>query len=264
MPFEKVNGIDIYYEIHGDGEPVVFGNGVFSNTLGWVNQQPAFSKDYQMILYDMRGQGQSGKPDGPYSFDLHADDQKALLESLGVFKAHHVGISYGGELGLVFALKYPELLKSLVVCSAVSFVGPLLYNMCQLWRYVCVLGDPELFYYATVPLNFRETFIEENTVLLEAARQRYTQLEYPALVNLLDAFLKLNITDQLPQIKTPTCVIAGEKDILKPAYPYSKLIHDLLPNSEMTIIPDSGHAVTFEKPDEFNRIVLSFLQKHSS
>ena len=261
MPVSKVNGINIYYEIHGEGEPVIFGNGIFSNTLGWVNQLPEFSKEYQVILYDMRGQGQSATPEGPYSFDIHAEDQKALLEDLGISIVHHVGISYGAELGLVFALKYPDMLKSLVVCSAVSFVGPLLYKMCQLWRYVCVLGNPEMFYYATIPLNFGESFLREHTATLEQAKVRYAQLDFPPLVRLIDAFLMLNITDQLPQIKIPTCVIAGEKDILKPAYPYSRLIHDKVPNSEMVIVRDSGHAVTFERPEEFNSIALGFLRK---
>ena len=260
MPITRANEIDIYYETHGEGEPVIFGNGVFSNTLGWANQVPAFSREYQVILYDMRGQGQSEKPEEPYSFEIHVEDQKALLEELGISKVHHVGISYGGELGLVFALKYPEMLKSLVVCSAVSFVGPLLYKMCQLWRYACELEDPELFYYATLPLNFGEAFLRNQTAILEQAKARYAQLEYPPLVRLIDSFLMLNITDQLPQIDTPTCVIAGEKDILKPADPYSDLIHASLPNSKMTIVTDSGHAVTFEKPDEFNRIVLEFLR----
>lgn len=262
MPVCKVNGVNIYYEIHGDGEPVIFGNGVFSNTLGWVNQLPVFSKKYQVILYDMRGQGQSDKPEGAYSFEIHAEDQKALLDDLGISKVHHVGISYGAELGLVFALKYPEMLKSLVVCSAVSYLGPVLIEMAQLWRYVCELGDPDLFYHATVPLNFGETFIRENTAILEQAKTRYRQLEYPPLVRLMDAFLKLNISDKLSQIETNTCVIAGERDILKPAHPYSRLIHDLLPNSELLIVPDSGHAVTFERPDEFNSIVLGFLKKY--
>lgn len=261
MPITKLNGIDIYYEIHGEGEPVIFGNGVFSNTLGWVHQLPVFSKEYQVVLYDMRGQGQSDKPDGPYSFEIHAEDQRALLEYLGISKVHHIGISYGAELGLVFALKYPEMLKSLVVCSAVSYVGPLLNSMGQLWKAVCVLGDPELFYHATVPLNFGEAFIRENTAILEQAKARYAQLDYPPLVRLMDAFLVLDITEQLPKIKTPTCVIVGEKDIIKPAYPYSRVIHDSLPNSEMVIVRDSGHAVTFERPEEFNSVVLGFLRK---
>lgn len=261
MPISNVNGIDIYYEIHGEGEPVIFGNGVFSNTLGWINQTPVFSEKFQVILYDMRGQGQSEKPDESYSFEIHADDQKALLDELGISKVHHVGISYGAELGLVFALKYPEMLKSLVVCSAVSFVGPQLREMAILWKSACELADPDLFYHATVPLNFAETFIRENTAILEQAKVRYSQLSYPPLVRLMDAFLELDITDQLNEIDIPTCVIVGEKDILKPAYPYSNMIHDKLPNSEMTIVRDSGHAVTFERPAEFNSIVLGFLTK---
>jgi pimeloyl-ACP methyl ester carboxylesterase len=256
-----VNGIDIYYEIHGEGEPVVFGNGVFSNTLGWVHQVPVFSKEYQVILYDMRGQGQSEKPVESYTFDLHAEDQRALLEEIGYSRVHHVGISYGAELGLVFALKYPELVKSLVVCSAVSHVGTLLNEMCQLWRSVCKLGNPDLFYHATVPLNFGETFIQENSAILEQARERYAHLEFPALVRLIDAFLQLDITDQLHKIQIPTLVIGAEEDILKPAFPYSKIIDDQLPHSEMVVVKGSGHAVTFEKPQEFNRLVLDFLRK---
>ncbi|MFW9962817.1 MAG: alpha/beta fold hydrolase [Candidatus Sifarchaeia archaeon] len=256
-----MNGIDIYYEIHGEGEPIIFGNGIFSNTLGWAYQLPVFSKEYQVILYDMRGQGQSEKPDKPYSFDLHAEDQRALLEELGISRVHHVGISYGAELGLVFALKYSDMLKSLVVCSAVSHVGILLNEMCQLWRLACELGNPDLFYHATVPLNFGETFIRENTAILEQARKRYRNLEYPALVRLIDAFLQLDITDKLHQIKIPTLVIGAEKDILKPVNPYSKIINEQLPHSEMAVVKDSGHAVTFEKPKDFNRLVLNFLQE---
>lgn len=261
MPFEKINGINIYYEVHGEGEPVIFGNGIFSNTLGWVNQLPEFSKKYQVILYDMRGQGQSDKPNSKYSFELHAKDQKALLNELGISKVHHVGISYGAELGLVFTLRYPEMVKSLVVCSAVSHIDTLLHYMCELWRYACVRADPEMFFHSTVPLNFGETFIREQTAILEAAKQRYVGLNYPALVRLIDAFLELDVTDQLSQIKAPTCIIAGAKDILKPAHPYSHIIHERIHNSEMVIVNDSGHAITFEKPKEFNTITLGFLQR---
>jgi 3-oxoadipate enol-lactonase len=262
MPTERINGIEIYYEIHGEGEPVIFGNGVFSNTMGWLNQTPVFSKEFQVILYDMRGQGRSQKPESDYTFDLHAEDQKALLDHLGIKKVHHVGISYGAELGLVFALKYPKMLKSLVVSSAVSHIEPLLREMCLLWRYACVQADPDLFFHATVPLNFGQEFIQEQYAILEAAKGRYADLNYPALVRLLDSFLQLDITDKLDQIEVPACVIAGEEDILKPAYPYSNLIHERLPHSEMVLVRGAGHAITFDKPEEFNSVVIGFLRKH--
>ena len=261
MPFAQINGIKMYYEVHGEGVPVIFGNGIFSNTTGWVYQLPVFSKKYQVILYDMRGQGQSEKPEDPYSFELHAEDQKMLLDELGISEVHHVGISYGAELGLVFALKYPEMVKSLIACSAVSYVGTLLRSMCELWRYACVKSDPELFYYSTVPLNFGEQFIHEQTAILKAAKERYADLDYSPLVRLIDAFLMLDITNNLSKIKAPTCIIAGEKDILKPANPYSRLINEKIPNSEMVIVRGTGHAITFDKPNEFNSIALGFLEK---
>ena len=261
MPHMRINGINIYYEVHGEGEPLIFANGVFANTLSWFNQTPVFSKKYKVILYDMRGQGQSDHPEGNYSFDLHAQDQKELLKALDIDQVHHIGISYGSELGLVFALKYPEKLKSLTVCSGVTHIGAYLKRVSQLWRAACVQADPLMFFYATVPFNFSESYIEENEALLEQAKERYSQFDNPAFVRLMDAFLELNITDQLSEIAVPTCIIGGEQDLIKPPYPYSMTMHELIPNSELHIIPESGHVVTWEKPHEFNSIVLGFLDK---
>ncbi len=262
MPIIHVNGINLYYQIHGDGEPLIFGNGIFSNTLGWFNQTPVFSKEYQVILYDCRGQGRSDKPEGPYSLELHADDQKMLLEELGITSVHHIGISYGAEFGLVFAQKYPNMVKSLVVCSAVSFVGPFLRMVAQSWKAAAVREDPEMFFYTTVPFNFSETFMREQSDFIEQSKPRYEQLDFPAVVKLLDSFLQLDITARLPEIRTPTLVLVGENDILKPPS-YSKLIHKRLPRSEMVIVRDSGHVVTYEKPEEFNSLVFDFLRKYA-
>ncbi|MHA2278895.1 MAG: alpha/beta fold hydrolase [Candidatus Kariarchaeaceae archaeon] len=260
MVFAEVNGIELYYEIHGEGNPIILANGIFMNTTSWFGQTPEFSKHYKVILYDMRGQGQSDKPEGDYSFELHAEDQKALLEHLGIEKIHHVGISYGAELGLVFALKYPEMLKSLVLSSCVSHIGPFLDKIGNLWRYACVKNDPDLFFHSTILFNFSESFISNNPEFFKVAIDRYKLLNLSPFVKLMDAFQKLNITERLPEIKVPTLIIAGEKDLLKPPIPYSQLIHEGIHNSELKIIADTGHAVTHEKPDEFNTFVLDFLK----
>ena len=261
MPFAEVNGIKLYYEIHGEGDPLILANGIFMNTTSWFGQTPEFSKHYQVILYDMRGQGQSDKPYGDYSFEIHADDQKALLDHLGIDKIHHVGISYGAELGLVFALKYPEMLKSLLLSSCVSYIGPLLEKISNLWRYACVKNDPELFFHSTLPFNFSESFIANNPEFFKIAIERYKLLDLQPFVKLMDTFQKLNVTERLSEIKIPTLIIAGEKDLLKPPEPYSKLIHEGILGSELIIISDTGHAVTHEKPKEFNSSVLNFIQK---
>lgn len=264
MTIAEINGIKLYYEIHGEGEPLILANGIFMNTASWFGQTPVFSKHYKVILYDMRGQGQSDKPNGDYSFELHAEDQKALLDHLGIEKLHHIGISYGAELGLVFALKYPQMLKSLVLTSCVSFIGPLLDKIGNLWRYACLNNNPELFFHSTVPFNFSESFIANNKEFFDVAIDRYKLLDLPPFVHLMDAFQKLNVTERLFEIKIPTLVITGEKDILKPLDPYSHIIHKNIFGSELIIIPNTGHAVTHEKPEEFNSSILGFLDKIQS
>lgn len=264
MPIIEANGINLYYEIHGskNDESLIFTNGIFANTLSWLHQIPVFSKKYKVILYDMRGQGQSDHPEGEYTLELHAKDQKALLDGLNIERVNHIGISYGAEVGLVLAWKYPEMVKSLVVCSGVTHLEPYLLHISHLWRIACVKADPMLFFHATVPINFSPTYVAVNKEILEQAKERYKHFDYPAFDRLMDAFLKLRITsDQLSQIEVPTCIIAGEKDIIKPPNPYSLYMHKHILNSELHIIPESGHVVIWEKPEEFNSVVLGFLEK---
>ena len=261
MPFTQVNDIKMYFEVHGEGEPLVFANGVFANTLSWFNQTPVFSKKYKVILYDMRGQGQSDHPEGRYSFELHVEDQKALLDKLNIKNFHHVGISYGSEVGIYFTLKYPEMVNSLTICSGVTYLEPYLKYISHLWRNTCSLADPMLFFYSTVPFNFNPIYVNNNQEVFEQAKERYKAFDYPAFIRLLDAFYELNIKpEQLETISTPCCIIVGEKDILKPPVPYSELMHKHLPNSKLHIIPESGHVVIWEKPTEFNSIILNFLK----
>src|SRR5512136_3074629 len=110
MPKIKANGIELYYELHGpETAPVLaLSNGILMSTASWAFQTPIFSKHYRLLLYDCRGQGQSDHPAGPYSMELHADDLAALLDALGIARAHIGGISYGAEISVVFALRHPE------------------------------------------------------------------------------------------------------------------------------------------------------------
>ena len=105
MPTIQVNGVQLYYELHGSGEDVlVLNNGIIASTATWAFQLPALTPHYRVLLYDMRGQGQSQKwqPGDPdYTWEQHADDLAALLDALGIERAHIGGISYGGELTLV-------------------------------------------------------------------------------------------------------------------------------------------------------------------
>lgn len=263
MPTVHANGIEIYYEQHGwekPGDVLVLSNGILMSTASWAFQTPVLSRHCRLLLYDCRGMWQSQHPPGPYSMVQHADDLAALLDALGVERAHIGGISYGAEIGMVFALHYPERTRSLVVSSAVSQVDPLLRAMMDGWIAAARARDPELLFQVTLPVNFSERWLAANPAALEAARQRYRQLDMDALLELLLSFSRLDITADLRRVDAPALVMVGEEDILKPRR-YAELIARELPNSELAIIPHAGHAVLWEQAAPFNSLILGFLAK---
>ena len=183
MPRIRVNGVELHYEWHGpeDAPVVVLSNGVLANTAGWFNQTPVLSKGFRVLLYDCRGQGRSEHPAGPYSMEMHADDLAELLTALEVEKAHIGGISYGGEISLLFAAKYPDRTKSVIAMSAVSEVLPLLRAQIELWTAAAQAHDPLLFFRATVTHNFSAAFIASNQAFLESSISRFAALDIDAV-----------------------------------------------------------------------------------
>ena len=261
MPKIKVNGLDLYYELHGaeDSPVLVLNNGIIMNAASsWVFQTEALSAVYRVLLYDCRGQGQSDHPEEAYSMELHADDLAGLLDGLNIKTAHIAGISYGGEVAQVFALKYPEKINTLILADTASEVGPQLSLVIHSWMDALRTGDAAAFFNATVPWNFSAEFIRENPVLLETAKQRYGQLDFPSVLRLCQSFLELDLTSRLGEISAPTCVLVGEKDWLK-GIEYAQILQEGIPGAELHLIPGAGHASCWENPEVFNRLVLEFL-----
>jgi 3-oxoadipate enol-lactonase len=263
MPVIEANGIQIYYELHGppEAEVLVLSNGVLMSTASWAYQTPVLSRDYRLLLYDCRGMWQSEHPSGPYSMAQHAGDLAVLLDSLDINAAHIGGTSYGAEISMVFALKYPERTKSLIVTSAVSQVDPILQGMIGGWIAAAQAKDPELFFQTVYPLTFSESWIAANQPLLDQAGERYKSIDFEAMLALLLSFAELDITAQLPQISAPTLVAVGELDLLKPRR-YSDIIAQGIPGAELALIPHAGHAALWEQAGLFNTLILGFLAKH--
>jgi 3-oxoadipate enol-lactonase len=260
MPRIEVNGIQIYYELHGpeDAEVVVLSNGVLMSTASWAYQTPVLSKHYRLLLYDCRGMWQSDHPPGPYSMELHADDLAALLDVLGIEQAHIGGTSYGAEVGMVFALKYPERTRRLIVTSAVSELDPVLRGLAEVWAYAAQQHDAELLFRSVYPLTFSAPWIAANQAVLAQARERYNSLDMDAFLELMKAFMRLDITSDLHRIASQALVVVGEDDLLKPRQ-YSEIIARELPHAELATIPGAGHAAMWEKPALFNTLILGFL-----
>ncbi|MHB0966811.1 MAG: alpha/beta fold hydrolase [Bellilinea sp.] len=267
MPKIRVNEVELYYELLGptDGnsagdEVIVLSNGVLMSTASWGLQKAALSRHHRLLLYDCRGMWQSQHPAGPYTMEQHADDLAALLTALNIPLAHIGGISYGGEISLTFALKYPRMTRSLIVSSSVSHSEPVLKGLIDAWIAAARARDPQLLFEVTYPLNFSSAYIDANRAAVTAAGARYAQLDMDAVLELFDCFQRLDITAELHRITAPTLVLVGELDILKPRM-YSEVIAREIPGAQLVVVPGSGHALCLEKPAIFNTQVLGFVEQ---
>jgi 3-oxoadipate enol-lactonase len=263
MPHICVNHVALYYEFHGpeDGELLILNNGIFMSTVAWAFQLPDLARRYRVLAYDMRGQGQSEHPAGEYSLDLHAEDLVALMDALGIAKAHLVGTSYGGELNLVMGIRYPERCHTLTVITSVSHSDPLAAAMIERWRRAALLGDGPLFFRLICADIYSEPYLTSHPDLPALAEPRYALLDLPAAVRLIESFQRFNVTADLPKITVPMCVVSAELDLLKPRH-YGEIIHRAITGSEFHLIPNAGHVVVLEKAAEVNTIILGFLAKH--
>jgi 3-oxoadipate enol-lactonase len=158
-------------------------------------------------------------------------------------------------------LKYPQRVESLMLADTVSEVRPALHIIVQSWLEAASDGNAQAFFDATVPWNFSAQFITANPGLLKDARKRYDALDFQAIVRLCECFLEVNFTDQLGDIKVPTCIMVGEQDHLK-GLEYAAVLKDHIKQAELHILQGAGHASCWERPEEFNSVILGFLAKH--
>lgn len=265
MPKISVNNVNLYYELHGPKTAplLVLNNGVLMNAAtSWAFQTRELSKQYHVLQYDCRGQGLSDHPDEAYSMEMHADDLAALMDALDFDQGHIAGISYGGEVAQAFILRYPDRVTSLLLIDTVSEIRAELRIIAESWIDALRTGEPLAFFNSTVPWNFSSQFISENPLLLEDAKKRYANLDFPAIIRLIDCFLEVDFTSRLGVVEAPTCIIVGELDILK-GPDYAHILKQAIPHAELHVIHDSAHVTCWEQPEVLNTIILGFLAKQS-
>lgn len=269
MPFFNISKeVSLFYEIKGNlesDETIVFLNGVMASTNSWCQFLPIFERfDYKMLLHDFKGQLKSSKPQGPYTFEEHAMELKELMDSLQIKNASLIGTSYGGEVALRFAVKYPESVKKMVIIDSVSELDEVLRFFIKGWISLARKENGKEFFYGIMPSIYSDSYIRKNYKELEKralATDKMPKEYFKGQIYLYETFLQdVYMTKELHKIKSPTLVICGEKDILKPLK-FSQIIANNVPNSEFVIIPDCGHVAIFEKPDELASILLGFLIK---
>lgn len=264
MPKVKVNDIDMYYELHGEGDPVVLIQGLGGNHTFWEPNLPDLTKKHKIVLLDYRGAGDTDKPDMPYTTRLFADDIAGLMNELGIDKAHIVGRSMGGCIAQWMGIDHLENVRSLLLAATWGRADGCLKMMLANWAKVVELaGLPGLLEQVLPWCWTRDFFEPEKAEELEALKKMVFKNQQPA-----DAFARQSKAGQdhdalseLRKIKAPTLVAVGDRDILTPPK-LSQEIVESIPGAKLQMIPGYGHAFYEERPDIFNEIALNFWAMH--
>jgi 3-oxoadipate enol-lactonase len=259
MPKVRINDIDLYYESTGQGPPVLLIHGLGSSTRDWEPQIAAFPAHYRVVAFDVRGHGQSDKPPGPYSVPLFTADTAELIRSLEIGPCHIIGISMGGMIAFQLAVDTPELVKSLVIVNSApemivrTFQDRL--NVLQRSLLVRVFGMRKI----GGVLSSRLFPKPEQESIRQMFIERWSENDQRAYMESFRGLLGWSVSDLLHTIMCPTLVIASDEDYT-PVSIKEKYV-ERLPHAELIVIEDARHAVTAERPEEFNKVVLDFLAK---
>lgn len=277
MSTVTVGDVELFYEEHGNGDPLLLVMGLAADSTAWLFQLPAFSERYRTIVFDNRGVGRSSKPVGPYTIRQMADDAAGLLAALGIDRAHVVGVSMGGMIAQELALQHPERVRSLVL--ACTYPEPdeevrlgRASSMAQLGGTVDASGaasidmatlDPMMIFSTLLPKVFSPTFLQNQLPtlmqLFGGALQWGFSIE--AIMAQVDAVMSHQTTDRLRHVTAPTLVLTGDADLLIPPA-NSDVIAKEIPGAQLVKIPGGTHGFNFETPDLFNKAVLDFLAAH--
>ncbi len=261
MPKAHVNGINLYYEIAGQGKPVLLIHGLGSSARDWEYQVLALSELYRVVVYDVRGHGQSDKPPGPYSVPLFTADAAQLMQALEMGPSHVVGISMGGMIAFQLAVDVPELVQSLVIVNS----GPALIvqtlrdrlNVLQRSLLLNIFGMRKI----GEVLGSRFFPKPEQEMLRQMFIERWAENDRRAYSEAFHGLLGWSVLEHIHTITCPTLVVASDEDYTpvsaKEAYV------GRLAKGELVVIEDARHAVTAERPEEFNEVLLDFLAQQS-
>lgn len=264
MPFAQCSDIDIYYETHGSGFPVLFISGLGAGTWAWEPQVPFFSRRYRMIVFDNRGAGRTSTPPGPYSIEQMALDTVRLLHSLDIEKTFVAGLSMGGMIAQELALILPHRIQGLVLAATHPGGNMRISGSDEVYQRLMDnsgLG-PEEIVDKNIPILFSPESVTNRPKLIQAYRERQKDIPVQpehAFAAQQAAIQGFDCSDRLGKIQAPTLLLAGEDDQLIPA-DNARRMAEHIPDSRIKILPQAGHLIHMEQLDEFNQTVNEFFQ----
>lgn len=258
MPSVQLRDVVVHYQIAGSGEPVMLIPGFATSLRLWDNQVEPLSRRYRCVRYDLRGQGESSAPREGYSTENHAEDLRLLIEHLNLPRAHLVAASMGGAIAVRFALEHPELVRSLTLAGAVvdGFEG-WDEEFGQRLRRARKIAQTEGVEAAVKDWLTHPFFAATRDV----ANFAKTAVRYSGAGWLTSVRAPKGATSdfsRLVEIEKPTLVVVGEADV-DPCRQMADEVKRRVPTARTAVIKGAGHLPCWDQPDEFNRVLLEFL-----
>jgi pimeloyl-ACP methyl ester carboxylesterase len=258
IPKVRVNDIQIHYEVHGEGFPLIMIMGLSGNVDWWdPRMTQELSKKFKTVMFDNRGAGRTDVSDRRYTIRLFADDTAGLMDTLGISRANVLGISMGGMIAQELVLNYPKKVEKLVLCSTTCggtrSVPPSKDVMGILMADGSILSQKETAK-MTIPLLLTEDFIKKNPDLVELTIQQILKapISNEAFKRQVNAIMEFDTHDRLPQIRAPTLILHGKQDILIPPGNGS-ILAEAIPNAKLVYLGKSAHGLV----EEMNEVINS-------
>ncbi|MDY6881987.1 MAG: alpha/beta hydrolase [Desulfatiglans sp.] len=254
MPRQRIEGVDIYYEVHGDGDPLILIHHGIGCTRMWEKFLPAFSKCYKVIVYDRRGFGKSEKGEGFRDYYLNDQYNPKSIHELSVLLRHLdvdkpiniVGQCEGGAVGFHFAAEYPERVRAIVSSSTLCYSKTTVGELCK----------DKMF------ASFEDTDTEFRGKLIEWHGDSYAQELYALFMEMGGAYGSgvFDLRGTLKKVACPALVIYPDRSRLFDVE-QSLMMYRALPQGELAVLPNCGHNTYEEQPDEYQKHILSFFER---
>jgi pimeloyl-ACP methyl ester carboxylesterase len=241
--YATVNGLTMYYEIEGTGDPLVYIPPSFAHV--GMKSFPALAQDHSVIMMDLQGHGRTADiPERPLSIERYAEDVVGLLRHLGVGRADFLGESYGGNAAVMIAVRHPELVGRVAACGATFGPPEIAHN-------------PEMLRFDAPPTpHSRDLEFQRESYKTVAPNPEYWQRIWEKMGSVAwNGFSRA----ELASIEAPVLIVVGDRDFVRVEHALES--SKLIPNAELAVIPDAGHFVLFSEPERVIPVVKHFLEK---
>jgi len=267
VPYVTANNIEMYYEVQGEGEPLVLIPYLAADQACYAFQVADYANRFTCYTVDLRGAGLSGKPEGVYTTELFADDIAAFMRAVNITNAHVSGLSLGAATGLWLAGKYPELVKSLSLHSCWTATDPFARVVVQGWRTIAKALDSttDMLIQGVFPWCFTPELYAAKPEYIDSLADFVRSRPMPpvdAFLRQSDAVLAHDATSVLGNITAPTQITFGRYDLVTSTR-FAGPLTEAIKGSELVVFDDCSHAPIYENVAEFNARTLDFLTRNS-